>query len=210
MVRYSQQQEFMLTIFALRYNFRHDQNEGFIWSFAMGSLDELNYRTVCRKLNSCVWNINFFFFWGGGGWNCWIIEYSSLKWQSKQSHNFKIGAPSVLSRKLFCISIIIRIDYSIQQRLFTYLHTYQLFNVQNPHGQVRHLPAFCINLFGFIVLLHSVLLLVPSFLGFSDFISAWITSRSLLRGQSLGFLSSVQCMIDFLGHASSSICIKCP
>ena len=50
MVRYSQQQEFMLTIFALRYNFRHDQNEGFIWSFAMGSLDELNYRTVCRKL----------------------------------------------------------------------------------------------------------------------------------------------------------------
>ena len=144
------------------------------------------------------------------GWNCWIIEYSSLKWQSKQSLNFKIGAPSVLSRKLFCISIIIRIDYSIQQRLFTYLHTYQLFNVQNPHGQVRHLPAFCINLFGFIVLLHSVLLLVPSFLGFSDFISAWITSRSLLRGQSLGFLSSVQCMIDFLGHASSSICIKCP
>ena len=72
------------------------------------------------------------------------------------------------------------------------------------------MPSCCIDFFCFIALLHTSLLLASSLLMFNDFISIWVTSQSFLCGRPLGCLSSTQCMVGFLGPASSFISNKCP
>ena len=98
---------------------------------------------------------------------------------------------SIFLKWVFCFcSICITIFHNIS-KIQTYLLTYQLFNVWNPHGWVGWMPACSIIFFKFIALLHTALSLASSLLRFSNFKSTQITSQSLLFGRSLDCQPSV-------------------